>query len=73
MHSRVLAKGLQLKAATLLVFFLWLQNCFSDSQHDFRSFRSTADLLTDVSARIARALNRSGAPQTVAFDIALDI
>ena len=73
MHSRVLAKGLWLKAATLLVFFLWLQNCFSDSQHDFSSFRSTADLPTDVSARIAGALNRCGAPQTVALDIALDI
>ena len=73
MHSRVLAKGLRLKAATLLVFFLWLQNCFSGSQHDFRSFRSTADLPTDVSARIAGALNRCGAPQAVALDIALDI
>ena len=35
--------------------------CFSDSQYGFRSFRSTADLLTVVSDRIVRAFNRSGA------------
>ena len=32
---------------------------FSDFQYDFRSSRSTADLLTVVSDRIARAFNRS--------------
>ena len=32
---------------------------FSDFQYGFRSFRSTADLLTVVSDRIARAFNRS--------------
>ena len=42
---------------------------FSDFQHGFRSFQSTADLLTDVSDRIARAFNRSGATQSVALDI----
>ena len=35
--------------------------CFSDSQYGFRSFRSTADLLSVVSDRIVRAFNRSGA------------
>ena len=40
-----------------------LEKCglFSDSQYGFRSCRSTADLLTVVSDRIARAFNRSGA------------
>ena len=42
---------------------------FSDFQYGFRSSRSTADLLTVVSDRIARAFNRSGATQAVAFDI----
>ena len=48
-----------------------LQNCghFSDFQYGFRSSRSTADLLTVVSDRIARAFNRSGATRTVALDI----
>ena len=38
------------------------KNCdlFSDFQYGFRSSRSTADLLTVVSDRIARAFNRSG-------------
>ena len=35
----------------------------------FRSSRSTADLLTVVSDRIARASNRSGATRAVARDI----
>ena len=34
---------------------------FSDFQCGFRSSQSTADLLTVVSDRIARAFNRSGA------------
>ena len=40
-----------------------LEKCglFSDFQYGFRSSRSTADLLTVVSDRIARAFNRSGA------------
>ena len=40
-----------------------LQICgsFSDFQYGFRSSRSTADLLTVVSDRIAKAFNRSGA------------
>ena len=43
---------------------------FSDFQYDFRSSRSTADLLTVVSDRIARAFNRSGATRAVTvFDI----
>ena len=40
-----------------------LEKCalFSDFQYGFRSSQSTADLLTVVSGRIARAFNRSGA------------
>ena len=48
-----------------------LEKCrlFSDFQYDFRSSRSTADLLTVVSDRIAKAFNRSGATRAVALDI----
>ena len=48
-----------------------LEKCglFSDFQYGFRSSRSTADLLTVVSVRIARAFNRSGADRAVALDI----
>ena len=48
-----------------------LENCglFSDIQYGFRFSRSTADLLTVVSDRIARAFNRSGATRAVALDI----
>ena len=48
-----------------------LQKCglFSDFQYGFRSCRPTADLLTVVSDRIARAFNRSGATRAIALDI----
>ena len=48
-----------------------LENCgfFSDFQYGFRSSRSTADLLTVVSDRIARAFNRFGATRAVALDL----
>ena len=42
---------------------------FSEFQYEFRSSRSTADLLTVVSERTARAFNRSGAPRAVVLDI----
>ena len=42
---------------------------FSDFKYGFRSSRSTADLLTVVSDRIARAFNRPGATGTVTLDI----
>ena len=47
-----------------------LEKCglFSDFQYGFRSSQSTADLLTVVSDRIARAFNRSGATRAVALD-----
>ena len=48
-----------------------LEKCglYSDFQYGSGSSRSTADLLTVVSDRIARAFNRSGASQAVALDI----
>ena len=48
-----------------------LEKCglFSNFQYAFRSSRSTADLLTVVSDRIAKAFNKSGATRTVALDI----
>ena len=53
------------------VFEKLVEKCglFSDFQYGFRSSRSTADLLTVVSDRIARAFNRSGATRAVALDI----
>ena len=41
----------------------------SDFLYGFRSSRSTSDLLTVVSDRIARAFNRSGATRAVTLDI----
>ena len=48
-----------------------LEKCglFSDFQYGFRSSPSTADLLTIVSDRIARAFNKSGATRAKALDI----
>ena len=48
-----------------------LEKCglFSDFKYGFRSSQSTADLLTIVSDRIARAFNRYGATRAVALDI----
>ena len=43
---------------------------FSDFQYGFMSSRSTADLLTVVSDRIARDFNRSGVTRAVALDSA---
>ena len=40
----------------------------SDFQYGFRSSRSTADLLTVVSDRIARAFNRSEATRAVPLE-----
>ena len=48
-----------------------LEKCglFSGFHYGFRSSRSTADLLTVVSDRIARDFTRSGASRAVALDI----
>ena len=79
---KTVGKGLQQKTTTLLVSKVFeklvnnrivdhLEKCglFSDFQYGFRSSRSTADLLTVVSDRIARAFNRSVATRAVALDI----
>ena len=42
---------------------------FCDFQYSFKSSWSTADLLTVVTDRTARALNRSGATPAEAVDI----
>ena len=42
---------------------------FSDSQYGFRSSRSTPDLLTVLSGRIARAFNKFEVTRAVALDI----
>ena len=42
---------------------------FSDFHYGSRSPRSTADLLTVVSGRIARAFNRCGATRTMTLDM----
>ena len=80
----MLGKSLQLKSTVLLVFLLWLvksmkkdrivdhleKYClFSYFRYGFRSLLSTANVLTVVSDRIARAFNRSGTTRTVALDI----
>ena len=48
-----------------------LEKCglFSDFQYGFRSSRSTVDLLTVVSDRIARTFNMSRTTRAVALDI----
>ena len=48
-----------------------LEKCgfLSDFQYGFRSYGSTANLLTVVSDRIARAFNSSGATRAAAHDI----
>ena len=52
-----------------IVDHLEKRGLFSDFQYGLRSSQSTADLLTVVSDRIARAFNRSGATRAVALDI----
>ena len=84
LYLRMLGKSLLLKTTTLFsvvskVFEKLVNNrivdclekcgLFSDFQYGFRSSRSTADLLTVVSDRIARSFNRSGATRAVALDI----
>ena len=52
-----------------IVDHLEICDLFSDLQYGFRSSRSTADLPTPVSDRIARDFNKSGATRAVALDI----
>ena len=73
----MLGNGPQLKTPVSLVSVVsnkivdQLEKCgfFSDFQYGFRFFRSTSDLLTVVSYRIARAFNRYRATRAVARGI----
>ena len=65
----VISKVFEKLVNNRIVDHLNICGLFSDFQYGFRSSRSTADLLTVVSDRIARAFNRSGATQAVALDI----
>ena len=65
----VVSKVFEKRANNIIVDHQEECGLFSDFQYSFRSSRSTADLLTAVSHRIARAFNRSGATRAVALDI----
>ena len=84
LYLRMLGKGLLLKTATLLVFFLWLVKLLKVVNNRFVNHLEKCDLFSDfqygfrsfrsfadllLSDRIARAFNRSGATQAVALDI----
>ena len=65
----VVSKGFEKLVNNNIVDHLEKSGLFSDFQYGFRSSRSTVDLLTVVSDRIAKAFNRSGATRAVALDI----
>ena len=61
----VISKVVEKRVNNRIVDHLEKCGLFSDFQDGFRSSRSTADLLTVVSDRFAKAFNRSGAPPTL--------
>ena len=65
----VVSKALEKLVNNRIVDHLEKYGFFSDFQYGFRSCQSTADLLTVVSDRIARAFNKSGATRAVALDM----
>ena len=65
----VVSKVFEKLANNRIIDHLEKWGILSDFQYGFRSSRSTADLLTVVCNRIARAFNRSGATPAVALDI----
>ena len=65
----VVSKVFEKHVNNRIVDHLEKRGLFSDFHYGFMSSRSTADLLTVVSDRIARAFNRSGATRVVALDI----
>ena len=65
----VVSKGFQKLVNNRLLDQLEKYGLFPDFQYGFRSFQSTADLLTVVSDRIAKAFNRSWATRAVALDM----
>ena len=66
-HLSVVSKVFEKIVNNRIVGHLEKYGLFSDFQYGFRSSRSTVDLLTVVSDRIARAFNRSGASRVVAL------
>ena len=56
----------------MIVLLVISKKFFSDFQYEFRSYHSTADLLTAVAGKITRAFNISGATRTAAFDLSND-
>ena len=71
-HFSVVSKVFEKLVNNGIVDHLGKCGFFSDFQNGFRSSRSTADLLTVVSDRIARDFNRSGATRAMALDISKD-
>ena len=65
----VLSKVFEKLVNNRIVDHLEICSLFSDFQYGFGSSQSTANLLTVVSDGIARAFNRSGSTQAVAFNI----
>ena len=65
----VLRKVFKMLVNNKIVDHLEKFGLFSNFQYGLKSSRSTADLLTVVSNRTARASNRSGATRAVALDI----
>ena len=65
----VISKVFEKLSSNRIVDHLKKCGLFSAFQYSFRSSRSTADLLTVVSDRIARAFNGSGATRAAALDI----
>ena len=65
----VVSKVFEKLVSNRIVDHLEKYGLFPDFHYGFRSSLSTADLLTAVSDRIARAFNRSGATRAVALDI----
>ena len=65
----VVCKAFEKLVKNTIVDYVEKCGLFSDFLYGFRSSRSTADLLTVVSSRIARAFNRYRATRAVALAI----
>ena len=64
----VVSKVFEKLVSNRIVDHLTKCGLFSDFHYGFRSSRSTADLLTFLTDRIARVFHRSGATRAVALD-----
>ena len=65
----MISKGFRKLVINRLGDHLEKSGLFSDFQFDFRSSKSTLDLLTFGFDRITRSFNKSGATLTIALDI----